>query len=96
MYRVIKCFTDITDGHKYDIGDVFPREGVVVDEARIAKLASAKNRQRTPLIEEVEVEHSTETSEISGEQETALQSDLDEAEPVEVQPAKRSYNRRKK
>lgn len=101
MYRVIKCFTDITDGHKYDIGDVFPREGVVVDEARIAKLASAKNRQRTPLIEEVEVKHSTETSEISGEQETALQSDLDEAEPVEaepveVKPAKRSYNRRKK
>lgn len=99
MYRVIKCFTDITDGHKYDIGDVFPREGVVVDEARIAKLASAKNRQRIPLIEEVK--HSTETSEISGEQETALQSDLEEAEPVEaepveVKPAKRSYSRRKK
>lgn len=96
MYKVIKCFTDMTDGHKYDIGDIFPREGAVVSDARIAKLAGSANRQRTPLIIE-EVKHSTETSEISGEQETALQSDLAEAEPAEKpKPAKRSYNRRKK
>ena len=93
MYKVIKCFTDITDGHKYDIGDIFPREGVDVSDARIAKLAGSANRQRTPLIEEVK--HITETSEISGEQETALQSDLDEAEPIVVKPAKRSYRRKK-
>lgn len=94
MYRVIKCFTDITDGHKYDIGDVFPREGVVVDVARIAKLASAKNRQRTPLIEE-EVKHSTNESSFSPAlQETVGQ---DTAEPVVEKPkAKRIYNRKKK
>ena len=93
MYKVTKCFTDLTDGHKYDIGDIFPREGVEVSDARIAKLASSANRQKMPLI--VEVEHSTETSEISGEQETALQS-----EPVEEAPAKpkakRVYNRKSK
>jgi hypothetical protein len=92
MYKVIKCFTDLTDGHKYDIGDIFPREGVEVSDARIAKLASSANRQKTPVIKEVE--HSTETSEISGEQETALQSETVEEAPEPK--AKRVYNRKKK
>lgn len=93
MYKVIKCFTDLTDGHKYDIGEIFPREGVVVDEARIAKLASANNRQKTPLIKEVE--HSTNESSFSPAlQETVGQ---DTAEPVVEKPkAKRVYNRKKK
>ena len=91
MYEVIKCFTDLTDGHKYDIGDIFPREGVEVSDARIAKLASDANRQKTPVIKEVE--HSTETSS-PALQETVGQ---DIAEPVEDKPkAKRTYNRKKK
>lgn len=51
MYKVIKDFTDSFDnGHKYSVGDEFPRKGVAVGEGRIAKLASDKNRQKTPLI----------------------------------------------
>lgn len=54
MYRVIRLFTDLQDdGHKYSVGDTFPRRGVVVTGERIAELASAKNRQGVPLIEEI-------------------------------------------
>lgn len=55
MYRVIKYFTDLQDNeHAYNVGDVYPRKGVVVTGERIAELASAENKQHTPLIEAVD------------------------------------------
>ena len=55
MYKVIKYFTDLQDGnHPYNVGDVFPREGVEVSDGRIAELAGSNNLQKTPLIAEVE------------------------------------------
>ena len=55
MYRVIKYFTDLQDNeHAYNVGDVYPRQGVVVSGERIAELAGAENKQRTPLIEAVD------------------------------------------
>ncbi len=54
MWSVIKLFIDLQDGnYEYQIGDVFPREGLTVSEARIAELASDKNRRCTPLIKAV-------------------------------------------
>ena len=54
MYRVIRLFTDLQDdGHKYSVGDTYPRRGVVATGERIAELASDKNRQGVPLIEEI-------------------------------------------
>lgn len=54
MYKVIKFFTDLQDGcHHYEVGDTYPREGAEVSDKRIAELAGYKNRQKTPLIEEV-------------------------------------------
>lgn len=54
MHKVIVAFVDLQDnGHKYNAGDVFPREGVEVSECRIDKLSSNKNRRKMPLIEEV-------------------------------------------
>lgn len=51
MYKVIKYFTDLKDGnHPYNVGDDFPREGVKVDDNRIAELASSNNKRREPLI----------------------------------------------
>jgi hypothetical protein len=51
MYKVIKHFTDLKDGKRpYNVGDVFPREGLDVSEARLSELAGKKNRQKTPLI----------------------------------------------
>ena len=54
MYRVIKAFRDLKDNnHVYYVGDTFPHNGVEVSAERIAELASDKNLQGVPLIEEV-------------------------------------------
>ena len=53
MFRVIKHFTDMQDGNfAYNVGDEFPRKGMSVLPSRIKELASDKNRQGCPLIEE--------------------------------------------
>ena len=54
MYKVIKSFYDLKDNnHVYSVGDTFPHNGVEVGAERIAELASDKNLQGVPLIEEV-------------------------------------------
>ena len=54
MYKVIKSFTDLQDNnYAYSVGDTFPHNGVEVDAERIAELASDKNLQGVPLIEEI-------------------------------------------
>ena len=62
MYKVIKHFVDLQDNnHKYDVGDTYPRKGLNVLQSRINELASDKNKQKTPLIEEIpEVEEKPE------------------------------------
>ena len=53
-YEVIKYFTDLQDNsHPYNVGDIFPRQGKAVTEARIAELSGSNNKQHTPLIKEV-------------------------------------------
>ena len=53
-YKVIKHFVDLQDNnHKYDVGDTYPRKGLNVLQSRINELASNKNRQGVPLIEEI-------------------------------------------
>ena len=54
MFRVIKHFVDLQDdNYKYDVGDTYPRKGLNVLQSRINELASNKNRQGVPLIEEI-------------------------------------------
>ena len=54
MFRVIKHFTDMQDGNfAYNVGDEYPRKGISVLPSRIKELASDKNRQGVPLIEEI-------------------------------------------
>ena len=54
MYRVIVFFTDIQDGgHAYNVGDIFPREGVTVSEQRLKELSGAENKRGKALIEAV-------------------------------------------
>lgn len=54
MYKVIKYFIDLKDGHhQYNIGDAFPFDGKEVSAQRIEELSTAKNRQGVPLIEKV-------------------------------------------
>lgn len=62
MYKVIKHFTDMQDNNfAYNVGDEYPRKGMSVLPSRIKELASNKNRQGCPLIEEIpEVEEAPE------------------------------------
>lgn len=54
MYKVIKHFTDMQDNNfAYNVGDEYPRKGMSVLPSRIKELASKKNRQGCPLIEEI-------------------------------------------
>lgn len=54
VYVVIESFADLQDnGYRYKKGDIYPREGKEVSEARIRVLLSDINRQRKPLIKEV-------------------------------------------
>lgn len=55
MYRVIHFFTDLKDNsHPYNVGDMYPREGVETNRKRIEELSSKFNLQGVPLIEFVE------------------------------------------
>lgn len=57
MYKVIKNFTDLQDNnYKYEIGDEYPRLGLNPSISRIKELSSDENKQRTPLIKEIENE----------------------------------------
>ena len=58
MYKVIKYFTDMQDNNyayapKDPARNTYPRKGLNVLQSRINELASSKNRQGCPLIEEI-------------------------------------------
>lgn len=67
MYKVLHYFVDLQDNnHPYNAGDVFPREGLQVTEARLAELSGPNNLQRKPLlvfVEEAPVEPAEEAKE---------------------------------
>lgn len=53
-YRVISAFADLQDnGHVYEVGDEYPREGMVISKERFAELSSSDNKRGIPLIEKV-------------------------------------------
>ena len=71
MYKVIKRFHDLQDArktksgtvyHEYNVGDVFPRDGMEVSEERIQELAGSDNKQGVPLIELVQEKTDKKTS----------------------------------
>lgn len=52
QYRAIRYFTDLKDNnHAYSVGDIYPREGLVVSKSRIYELLGTDNRQHRPVIE---------------------------------------------
>ena len=61
MYKVIKFFTDLHDNnYPYNVGDVFPRDGVTVTAGRLEELSGSDNRRGVPLIALVEEPESEE------------------------------------
>ena len=54
MYKVILRFADLQDSsHVYEVGDVYPREGVKPTQERISELLGASNKIGAPLIKKV-------------------------------------------
>ena len=54
MYKVIVMFTDLKDGnHKYEVGDIYPREGYKPSLVRINELSTKENKRGMALIEEI-------------------------------------------
>ena len=62
MYKVIHYFTDLQDfNHPYDVGDIYPRQGVSVTEERLKELSGSNNKQKKPLIKCIEANQKTYT-----------------------------------
>lgn len=78
MLQVITKFVDLKDKkHTYEAGDIYPREGLKVNEKRIKELSSDKNKRGIPLIEKVEKE--------DGKKEVPKNSSKEEIEEKEVE-----------
>lgn len=57
MYEVIHYFTDLQDNeYPYNVGDIFPHDGLTVSEERLKELSGSNNKQHKPLIKLVEEE----------------------------------------
>lgn len=51
QYKVICSFKDLQDnGYAYKVGDIYPRQGVIVSKSRFNELKTDKNRRGKPLI----------------------------------------------
>lgn len=109
MYKVVKRFQDLQDNrYSYQVGDIFPREGMKVSKERLEELSSINNRRHTALIkliEEPKVEKIKVEPEIKEVIETKVEPEIEEkiveevaAEPEQIeQPVKKPRkNRRNK
>lgn len=64
MFIVLKNFTDLEDGgHKYLMGEEYPRKGYTPTEERVKALSSEDNKACMKLIKEVKAPKSEEPKE---------------------------------
>lgn len=86
-YKVIKFFHDLQDTvktkggeicHAYNVGDTYPREGYKPSADRIAELAGSDNKQRTPLIEQVDDESDTQNTGATADEEISAAEEVQE------------------
>ncbi|HIA6910701.1 TPA: Rho termination factor N-terminal domain-containing protein [Staphylococcus aureus] len=83
MYKVIERFEDAQDdGHEYQVGDVYPRDGLEVSEERFTELSTINNRRNLIAIKLVEDEQ-TEEPEANADEQKSL-SDMKVAELKEL------------
>lgn len=96
MYRVIKEFADKQDNrYTYKTGDIFPREGVIVSEERLAELSSDANRRGEPLIQEI-IEEAPEAVEEEENTEPAFEEVVNPPEEIEEKKAEAPKKRGRK
>lgn len=94
MYKVIRYFTDLRDkDYKYNVGDEYPRLGLKPSLARIEELKSSHNKQKTPLIEEVDdlPGYIPETEDVV--EDTTNFEELSEDKPAEVKRARKKQEK---
>lgn len=73
MYEVIHYFTDLQDNeYPYNVGDIFPRDGLTVSDERLKELSGSNNKQHKPLIKFVEEELPFSDSEIELEEDSVV------------------------
>ena len=53
MYKVVKMFVDLQDGHTYEKGSKYPHDGRDISEKRLSELLTRNNKRGIPLIVEV-------------------------------------------
>lgn len=79
MYKVIRYFRDAQDDrHAYNVGDIFPRDGMTVSKERINDLMNGNNFQEVPLIEYVPDEKTKKASKKVVEQEALEESNSED------------------
>lgn len=72
MYKVIERFEDAQDnGYEYQVGDVYPRNGLEVSEERLTELSTTNNRRNLIAIKLVE-DKQVEQSEASADEQKSL------------------------
>lgn len=53
-YKVVREFKEMKhDGHVYEVGDSYPKEGEKASKARLEELSTTKNKYKKVYIEEV-------------------------------------------
>lgn len=53
-YKVVRRFKELKhDGHIYNVGDIYPKEGHKATKARLEELSTTKNKYGQIYIEEV-------------------------------------------
>lgn len=72
MYKVIERFEDAQDnGHEYQVGDIYPRDGLEVSEERFTELSTTNNRRNLIAIKFFE-DKQVEQSEASADEQKSL------------------------
>lgn len=99
MYKVVKYFTDLKDNsHAYNVGDIFPHNGLEVSEQRFKELSTTQNKRKTILIKKVEEELTEEVNEMTEEVNEPKEDFMDPpvvelADVVEEEPPKKKRGR---
>lgn len=72
MYKVIERFEDAQDNrYEYQVGDIYPRDGLEVSEERFTELSTTNNRRNLIAIKLVEDEQA-ERFETSADEQKSL------------------------
>lgn len=94
MYKVTRSFVDLQDnGYRYQVGDVYPRQGAKLEDTRLMELSTNKNKMGTPLIKR-EPERVPEKA--TGDISEALEDSNTGEHPVEQPEAKKKPRKSEK